>query len=73
MDKKNLTTQANDSANPIVEQNLPVELVEVSEQELKQIIGGDERSFAQKVRDCVSLGHSIRFCIRSVSAGYEDL
>jgi hypothetical protein len=73
MDKKSLTTKVNDSANPIVEQNLSVELVEMSEQDLKQIIGGDERSFAQKVRACVSLGHSIQFCVRSTMAGYEDL
>jgi bacteriocin-like protein len=40
MYKKNLTIQSKDSANPIAIEDLPAEMIELSETELEQIMGG---------------------------------
>lgn len=42
MGKKNLTNQANNSANRIASQDLAAEMAELSDKELKPVVGGPE-------------------------------
>jgi hypothetical protein len=40
MDKKNLISHANTSLNPTTTAELPIEIVEMSDEDLQQLVGG---------------------------------
>jgi bacteriocin-like protein len=42
MDKKNLMSQVAHSINKLIVQDLPIELAELSDEELQQVVGGKE-------------------------------
>jgi len=59
MHKKNLTTQANDSANRIAMQELPAEMSELSDKDLQQVVGG--------IIIGIKLTRSIRFFLGTIN------
>jgi bacteriocin-like protein len=45
MDKKNLMSQVAHPINKLMVQDLPIELAELSDEELKQVVGGKEMKY----------------------------
>jgi|GEM_PF-3628835 len=54
MENQNLKAQTAESGNCLTRQNLPTEMVELSEKDLQQIIGGRELEVASSCITCAS-------------------
>jgi hypothetical protein len=56
MHKNNLTTQANNSSNRIAIQDLPTEMVELSDEVLSQVCGGINANLSQFIVNGILAG-----------------